>query len=525
MARNTEYITFEGQYEKDVLGVFQIIRGFADLRDLAEVSVPYQMKVDNQAQHGYQREINQEHAISIKKYLEESDHRFIPEIILSLRANVHDEENKYGGKIGILSTPGSEAAIDGVTIKRRWKSKNIKVHRIRVKIKKLDIIKKKGYIRRIDGNHRLALAKELKDDPNVPQKYLAPFCLILLGPVDNADDDYSESLIFHILNSKALPLESEHALRLILGQDSSKTMPPDAEFAYSPDLFFTRLLRDGLLALPQPTRDRLGKRPYTSLNTAAKCILEMKPECVDTRIKLQQFSESVLDALNSITTVLSSQYPELCKTDYFIDLATRAWIKNYEEDQATSINQAISYIEELAKWMGREGLQILEGSPLDSRQLIETFDIVCSRRPQRVFLARWYPSDQDGHELTIANNRLDQIKRALTDIKAEDDIYLELEDMGTQEGGTFPIQSRMYEAIEYSDIILIDLSGVRPNVCIEAGYALKNHEKNRLIFIFQKTNKCKKVPFDLETYRYEKIDDTGDIPAKIKPHIKAIMKL
>lgn len=54
--------------------------------------------------------------------------------------------------------------------------------------------------------------------------------------------------------------------------------------------------------------------------------------------------------------------------------------------------------------------------------------------------------------------------------------------MGTEEGGAFPIHSRMYEAIASSDIIICDLSGQRPNVYVEAGYALKHHEANRLIF-------------------------------------------
>ena len=69
----------------------------------------------------------------------------------------------------------------------------------------------------------------------------------------------------------------------------------------------------------------------------------------------------------------------------------------------------------------------------------------------------------------------------------------------------------------------VDLSGVRPNVCIEAGFALRNHEKNRLIFMFQPNKKHKTVPFDLNTFRYEHFDDTGAIPDKIKPHITAIL--
>jgi len=36
-------IEFEGYFAKGILRIFKIIRGFADLRDLADVSVPYEL--------------------------------------------------------------------------------------------------------------------------------------------------------------------------------------------------------------------------------------------------------------------------------------------------------------------------------------------------------------------------------------------------------------------------------------------------------------------------------------------------
>jgi methyl coenzyme M reductase subunit C len=86
--------------------------------------------------------------------------------------------------------------------------------------------------------------------------------------------------------------------------------------------------------------------------------------------------------------------------------------------------------------------------------------------------------------------------------------------MGTQKGGTFPIHPKMYEAISSADIILIDLTGIRPNVCVEAGFALRHHEKNRLIFIFEPTKKQKSVPFDLNTFCYQPISNTAEISKK-----------
>jgi hypothetical protein len=46
MSRSVRYLSFEGQFESDVLGVFRIIRGFANLKMLAEISMPYEMAED-----------------------------------------------------------------------------------------------------------------------------------------------------------------------------------------------------------------------------------------------------------------------------------------------------------------------------------------------------------------------------------------------------------------------------------------------------------------------------------------------
>ena len=96
--------------------------------------------------------------------------------------------------------------------------------------------------------------------------------------------------------------------------------------------------------------------------------------------------------------------------------------------------------------------------------------------------------------------------------------------MGTEEGGSFPIHHRMYMAIASSDIIICDLTGHRPNVYVEAGYALKHHEKNRLIFLFEKQNRSDKVPFDLSTFKYVEISQAAEIPNKITAEIVAILR-
>jgi hypothetical protein len=88
--RGRRYIEFHGLFSESVLGTFRVIRGFADLRDLAAVSTPYKMEEGEQSFRvvGHQRAESEKHADDIKNYLEQSENRFLPEVILSVRASV-----------------------------------------------------------------------------------------------------------------------------------------------------------------------------------------------------------------------------------------------------------------------------------------------------------------------------------------------------------------------------------------------------------------------------------------------------
>jgi hypothetical protein len=70
---------------------------------------------------------------------------------------------------------------------------------------------------------------------------------------------------------------------------------------------------------------------------------------------------------------------------------------------------------------------------------------------------------------------------------------------------------------------LVDLTGHRPTVCVEAGFALRHHDKQRLLFLFQPRDATDSVCFDLNTYRYVPITDAAEIPEKLGSVIKKIL--
>lgn len=534
MPRGRQYIEFEGLFSESVLGIFSIIRGFADLRDLAAVSVPYKMENNGQGFRvaGHQRMESTKHAEEIKNYLEQSENRFLPEVILSLRVPIKLMVNRgeiEQDELGLGETVYGVKSNNGgfVDISRRYSSPTMRMQRLRVRRGDLEHLKKAKIIRRIDGNHRLHLADQLTDDPNTPTKYLAPFCMVLLGPTDNDADDFAESLIFHTINSTALPLESEHGLRLLLGQDPAHAMTPDNEFAYNPALHLTRLLVNQLQGLSQPARQRFGERPLTALWESARNLIAMDEAIAQDRQALTAFADDLFAALADITTRLTVDHPSLCRTYGFFELAARVWREAVGNDHDQKVRWAVDYLDRIGEWLGGQGITSLLDPLSGAEQLLNTFKAAKSRMPKRVFLARWYPSQQHGAteaDVTKATLRLQQLQQTLANLKQQHNISLDLIDMGTEEGGTFPIHSRMYEAISSSDIVICDLTGHRPNVYVEAGYALKHHESNRLIFLFESNGADDRVPFDLNTFKYVPITQAAEIPNRLMPELKSILR-
>ncbi|WP_448140259.1 hypothetical protein [Sphingopyxis fribergensis] len=533
MPRRSKYYTFEGIFAEGVLGVFRVIRGFADLRDLADISVPYRMEQQGGPAlrvQGHQREESAKHAEDIKNYLLRSDNRFLPEVILSARIPIRldvarglIEQDELGLQEQVFGVESS--AHDSVDISRRFSGRSMRVQRIRVRRDSIEAVRNDKLFRRIDGNHRLHLAGELVDDPNSPTKYLAPFCMILLGEPGLDVDDYAESRIFHTINSTALRLESEHGLQLLFGQDPAHAMTADEEYAFDPILHLTRLLSDRLQNLPAPARGRFGDRPLTALQDSARNLAAFDPAITETRETLTGFADDLFGALTDISTRLMDGQPSLCSTYGFIELSARVWRGTEGADRNARITAAVQYLDRLGRWLGSQGIMTLLDPVSPSEQLLATFEAAQSRIPKRVFLARWYPAqaDPDGAQ-NKANLRLQQLQQTLINLRQQHQIHLELIDMGTEGGGTFPIHQRMYEAIASSDIIICDLTGQRPNVFVEAGYALKHHEQNRLIFLFEPRAAGDVVPFDLGTFKYVQISEAAEIPNLIMPELLAILR-
>ena len=520
MATNRSSISIEGIFGTEVLGSFNIIRGFATLQELARISVAVLMEAPlaNGVVHGHQRPLDDDHAEDVRRYFEQGDQRFIPEIILSVRLPLTPET--LPGQGGFAPTQiGVRYSGGGIELHRKHKSKTLQNHTLKVKVKDLPRLRSEQRIRRIDGNHRLAKAEDLQTVSGQRNRYKVPFCLLLLGDVGEASHDYTEALVFHTINSTAKALDGEFALQLILGQHSGFGQPAHVEFAYAPTLHFTRLLDASLRSLPEPLRSRLGGRSLARLSVASRELLGAYREKAASIEALTAFRDDIVAALTDVCTHLHAEFGDFCAADYFFELACHVWMRSGDKaPHETRMADTVNYLRDMARWMGDDGMRgLTTGKPL-GRQIIEVYDAVRQRVPKKVFLARWYPTAKDGDQQQRANNRLAALKQLV-----ETDLGLELVDMGTQEGGTFPIHDSMYRAILSSEVFIADLTGLRPNVMIELGYALHHMSTGRLLLLFNPIENAEKVPFDTNTFRYEQIGEAADIPVKLSGHLSEIL--
>lgn len=253
MSRGRQKIEFVGLFQANVLGTFSIIRGFADLRELAEVSVPIPYKGSGLGNgEGYQRSLDEAHVEGLKRFLSKGRYRFFPEVVLSLRSKGKDDPVAPFWKRRAAS---SDAA-----------------YVVRVNLKAL---RSAGTapIRRIDGNHRLEasvqLAKEQRSAASFKDFTEAPFCLVVLDSDRPEDDDVTEAMLFNLINSKALPMVSEHSLSVLMRDSGS----PAERFNEDPQVYLTQSICDRVKNWPRGFFEALGDSPLTRLHSTSKVLL------------------------------------------------------------------------------------------------------------------------------------------------------------------------------------------------------------------------------------------------------------
>jgi len=452
-----------------IMSDFLCLRGVASIRQLAD---------NSQSWLDVQRTLMQDHREKIAEFLKKGNYKFFPEVILTLNLEENDSQKFLDFKEAVLS-PGrgvhrQKIGNSLINISVDWKPLVDGEHK-KIKIANLEL-GESSKLYRIDGNHRLAAANDAKTDDMVA------FCVLLFE--NEEKEKQCARAIFHHINANQRPLKSEENLRVIIdGKDIYK----DEE-----------LLKFGNAY--KLTREITSSENFDNLPKINKLIKHDKYTFfVDLFEWLEKettfFNEG--DEIRRIREQLTSIEMVFRETEIIAEnnnvsvLGALAYYKLTDEDK----------FKHFIQWVKRN--HINEAEKVSMSDIVNIYNKIYENRPEKVFLARWYPAD--GEEKQKADARLAIISEVVKELG------LDLEDMGTKEGGTFDIRSVMYNKIRESDIFIADLTGARHNVMVEVGYALRHVELGRMLFYFQKCSNHDKPPFDLNGFKYHPISDSNEI--------------
>lgn len=515
MSRGRQKISFDGLIQENVLGIFTVIRGFADLRDLTMVSVsmPYQGSMNGQGT-GYQRQLDEQHIEDIKRFLCKGRYRFFPEIILSLRSKgATDPIVSYSKK---RSSPSDGACRVSVGLKALREDGFTRIHRI-------------------DGNHRLEAARRILEEQTRSASFKnftkAPFCFIVLDPDQPEDDDVHEAMLFNLINSKALPIASEHSLSVLMRDDGAAA----ERFEEDQQVYLTRWLYDKVKEWPHGFFDAMGDAPLSRLHSAA-CVL-LRPDGISkaTQEILEKEAAQLFSPICELAIRLRDEHEKFVHSYAFLPIAAEVYARHSMVKPAKGANteteklrRAERWLRDFGRWFDRVGGSDMP-MPADPSVLWTVFKRDFDKRAGRVFIAMSFSEERNLLDVKTA------INEALDWFNGENpNTPLEPRRADEQKGASYEIPAWIFSEIDQCRLVIADLTDEKPNVYCEVGYAKSKGIPFILTFHKRSTDvkppwdresaSGNKVHFDLTPYRYIEYETAYDLRDKLKEELKAFME-
>jgi hypothetical protein len=486
-----------------VMDNYVCLRGIANIEKLAEMS---------EVNPDIQRTQLEKHRNEMKEFLERGEYAFFPEVVLSLNVGLSGNDETFENFVATVDSPkeGYKNNIGKVKVNFRADENKYIDDRRKLKIAQLEFDEKEVRLSRIDGNHRLSVATDLNK-----KDILIPFCIIIFSDKDEAEN--TSRAIFHNINSKQIPLKLEQNLKIII--DTNDVFTDEILEKNQPFGFHYKCTRELLcgerkidfMCFPLIAKF-IKDNEYSFFVDLFRHLLENKLINKNNAVAtVKSELVNVETALKESKIITSSQNCSIIGALAYYKLADKS------EDK--------SKYNKFIKWIEKNHLA--EANVVGIDDIINIFDKVYESTPKKVFLARWYPSDDKKNSIVEkARQRCEAIEKVISELN------LELVDLGTHKGATFSIPSVIHKEISEADIFIADLTGCRPNVMLEVGCALNSNklnfdklkpDKGRIILYFSSTEEHPNPPFDISSFQYETISDSSEITTKIKPRIEAIL--
>lgn len=466
------------------MGGFLCLRGYTSYKELSKSS---------KENPDVQRQLIEEHKGKMANFLNKGEYRFFPEVVLSVSL----ETNKNYDEVNTF--------FNTIQQNQSWEKVKLGDFNISVfyhnsgnhnKIVHLSFDENSIRLNRVDGNHRLSAADEVTSD------FKVPFCLVLCR---NAEEEKQYSTaIFHNINAKQIPLKLEENLKVILGHPEvfpDTLIRDDASFGLNYYLA-RKILQDIDFHYFPAINSYISQAKYSFFVDLFGFLLKNRSV---------EENDSAIGVVKSKLVEVEQALVESEITATTTNIAVIGALAYYKLTNKSKYRGFLS-------WIKKNNIGNVEKLHIDD--VINLYDEIYEHVPRKVFLARWYPSaEKDGEEnFKKSECRINAIKEIVQELN------LELTDLGTRETGTFDIREVMWHDIRECDIFIADLTGARHNVMIEVGYALKHVETGRMLFYFEKSDKCETVPFDINGLNYVPIVDSMEIKTELKSHIEKILE-
>ena len=509
MAKNK--IKLNGWYSDTTLGgSFKVFRGYADLKTLATISTPFYYQQNKNI--GYQREIIVSHAKDIKSFFEDQSYRFIPEIILGVRLDSKGSVVSLTAgfseddRASLLNPEGGASRAQNISQAKRPEARLGKEVSLTIDLDELKT--NVNAIRRVDGNHRLFYAENLTDDANSPNKYVVPYCMILLGPTSNRYDDFAEAMVFYNINQKGIPIASEHGFNVLLtaGMDETRLFNEDTL------LFCAQYLKQELQNCAQELKDVFGDLPLTNLHTIIKNLKEQHLLDFSEKHVVKASLKDLIEKVNQYYCWALTEKLEIAKSFRIVPAIILMLLDDGRK------NAIPHWLRSYDKWIVNNHL-LEDFELMKPAEIWSIFKKWKDNQPKIIFVACSF------RKAEVLEAVKGMIKEAINKVvEKHPDIRVEAIRVDDNKGKSFEVPAKIFADIDAAGLLIADLTDERPNVYCEVGYAKAKDIPFILTFRpkNEKEGRAKnKVHTDLLPYKYLQYDDASVLRDKLVNELEA----
>ena len=457
-------ITLTGIFSESFGGTCTI-RGYAKYTDIIDSSYPHPH---------YQRPEDPRHIDDISKFITSGTNSFSPEVVLAYTAEYDYYAPNANGEVNaiedIRSGKGFTSNKNGVVFKKQKAVENGFLYQVKIP----DLAESKPF-RRVDGNHRLKAFEKLISEGQVRSSYLIPFCIILFADGTLLKD---EKIIFHNINSKAIPIKSEQLLKSVVIVSGNETDFSDDElkdkfgFEY---LLARKFIKEKPLVVRKLKSIKWVNENLITIvvdlisfiNSANESSSEEgRAQKIETAESIEAFFTAVSKALSHATPISANEL-SIASGIFFLLSLFYYWIELTAFDAEKSYE---AYKNNFVDWANKYQVTDVqrdsaENASINAKCIWTIYDKYRDSTEQTIFLSRCFNERYNENEHAI--------RRAIDEVNREKHVSLKLVRVDQHtDGATDQISDRIFREIQSAGLVIADLSSGRPNIPHEIGYAM-----------------------------------------------------